>query len=185
MSQKCEQVCDNRRSCGQWAVPGSHPPRCWTHGGRALLPKPERVMCGAARADGSACQRFAIQGSDPPRCVSHGGCKNGGKIGAPRGPGNGMWRHGAYEGLTKEFTTIDDLIDDLMAKQARLSALLDRVMDVREAMMLVSLHSQNAARLGKLMLDKMTLEKDAKDPFQEAFHEVLEELTEELGLRLK
>jgi hypothetical protein len=59
-----------------------------------------------------------------------------------------MWKHGAYEGLTKEFTTIDDLIDDLMEKQARLSALLDRVRDVREAMMLVSLHSQNAARPG-------------------------------------
>ena len=142
-------------------------------------------MFEAASADGTPCQRLAIQGSDPPRCVSHGGCKNGGTVGAPRGPGNGMWRHGAYEGLTKEFTTIDDLIEDLMAKQARLSALLDRVMDVREAMMLVSLHSQNAARLGKLMLDKMTLEKDAKDPFQEALHEVLDELTEELDLRLE
>ena len=96
-----------------------------------------------------------------------------------------MWRHGAYEGLTKEFTTIDDLIDDLMAKQARLSVLLDRVNDVREAMMLVSLHSQNAARLGKLMLNKKTLEKDAKDPFEEALNEVLEELVEELELSLE
>ena len=96
-----------------------------------------------------------------------------------------MWRHGAYEGLTKAFTTIDDLIDDLMAKQSRLSALLDRVMDVREAMMLVSLHSQNAARLGKLMLDKKALQKDAEDPFRQALNEVLEELTEELDLRLE
>jgi len=95
-----------------------------------------------------------------------------------------MWKHGAYEGLTKAFTTIDDLIDDLMAKQARLSVLLDRVMDVREAMMLVSLHSQNAARLGKLMLDKKALEKDAKDPFEEAFNQALDELAEELGLEL-
>jgi NAD+--asparagine ADP-ribosyltransferase len=95
-----------------------------------------------------------------------------------------MWKHGAYEGLAKEFTTIDDLIDDLMAKQARLSALLDRVMDVREAMMLVSLHSQNAARLGKLMLDKKALQKDARDEFEEALDKVLEEITEELGLRL-
>jgi uncharacterized protein YoxC len=96
-----------------------------------------------------------------------------------------MWRHGAYEGQAKEFTTIDDLIDDLMEKQARLSALLDRVMDVREAMMLVSLHSQNAARLGKLMLNKKALEKDAKDPFQEALASVLDELEEELGLSLE
>ena len=96
-----------------------------------------------------------------------------------------MWRHGAYEGLTKEFTTIDDLIDDLMEKQARLSALLDRVMDVREAMMLVSLHSQNAARLGKLMLNKKALEKDAEDPFQQALNEVLDELAEELDLKLE
>jgi hypothetical protein len=29
------------------------------------------------------------------------------------------------------------------------------------------------------------LEKDAKDPFQEALHEVLDEFTEELGLRLE
>ena len=96
-----------------------------------------------------------------------------------------MWKHGAYEGQTKEFTTIDDLIEDLMEKQARLSALLDRVMDVREAMMLVSLHSQNAARLGKLMPNKKALEKDAKDPFQEALYEVLDELEEELGLSLE
>jgi hypothetical protein len=96
-----------------------------------------------------------------------------------------MWRHGAYAGQTKEFTTIDDLIDDLMEKQARLSVLLDRVMDIREAMLLVSLHSQNAARLGKLMLNKKELEKDARDPFEEALHEVLDELTEELGLSLE
>ena len=95
-----------------------------------------------------------------------------------------MWKHGAYAGQTKEFTTIDDLIDDLMAKQSRLSALLDRVMDVREAMMLVSLHSQNAARLGKLMLDKKALAKDPRDEFDQAFQDVLEELTEELGLKL-
>ncbi|UCF20028.1 MAG: hypothetical protein JSU87_01040, partial [Gemmatimonadota bacterium] len=81
--------------------------------------------------------------------------------------------------------TIDDLIDDLMAKQARLSALLDRVMDVREAMMLVSLHSQNAARLGKLMLNKKALAEDPRDEFDQVFQEVLEEVTEELGLRLE
>ena len=64
------------------------------------------------------------------------------------------------------------------------NARLDRVMDVREAMMLVSLHSQNAARLGKLMLNKKALEKDAQDPFEQALQEVLEELEEELGLSL-
>ena len=96
-----------------------------------------------------------------------------------------MWKHGAYAGLTKEFTTIDDLIDDLMAKQARLSALLDHVVDVREAMMLVSLHSQNAARLGKLMLNKKALQKDARDEFEEAFASVLDGLVEELGLSLE
>jgi uncharacterized protein YoxC len=95
-----------------------------------------------------------------------------------------MWKHGAYEGQTKEFTNIDDLIEDLMAKQARLSALLDRVTDVREAITLVCLHSQNAARLGKLMLNKKALQKDAEDPFQEALNEVLDELAEELDLKL-
>ena len=184
-SKKCEHVYQDGRQCAQWAVRGSDPPRCWPHGGRALLPEPEPVKCGAACADGTPCQRLAIQGSDPPRCVSHGGCKNGGKVGAPRGPRHGMWKHGAYASQTKEFTTIDDLIDDLMEKQARLSALLDRVMDVREAMMLVSLHSQNAARLGKLMLNKKALEQDVEGSFEKALHDVLEELEEELGLRLE
>jgi hypothetical protein len=96
-----------------------------------------------------------------------------------------MWKHGAYEQPMKEFTTIDDLIDDLMAKQARLSALLERVVDVREAMMLVSLHSQNAARLGKLMLNKKALQKDPRDEFEEALQDVLAELEEELGLSLE
>jgi hypothetical protein len=186
MSRKCEHVHDNGRQCAQWAVRGSEPPRCWAHGGRALLaePEPELVRCGAACADGTPCQRYAIQGSDPPRCVSHGGCKDGGQVGAPRGAGHGMWRHGAYEQPIKEFTTIDDLIEDLMEKQSRLAALLNRVMDVREAMMLVSLHSQNAARLGKLMLNKKALGGGARDQFEEALSQVLDELTEELGLEL-
>jgi hypothetical protein len=72
-----------------------------------------------------------------------------------------------------------------MAKQARLSVLLDRVVDVREAMMLVSLHSQNAARLGKLMLNKEALQKDARDEFEETLNEVLGEIVEELGLSLE
>ena len=92
-----------------------------------------------------------------------------------------MWKHGAYAGQTKKFTSIDDLIEDLMEKQARVSELLDGVLDVREATMLVSLHSQNAARLGKLMLEKKALEKDAKDPFEEVMNQVLDELTEEWG----
>jgi len=183
-SRKCEHVYENGRQCAQWAVRGSDPPRCWPHGGWAVLPEPQQLMCGAACADGTPCQRLAIQGSDPPRCVSHGGSKTGGKVGGPSGPRHGMWKHGAYAGQTKAFTTIDDLIDDLMEKQARLSALLDRVVDVREAMMLVSLHSQNAARLGKLMLNKKALAKDPRDEFDQAFQEVLEELTEELGLKL-
>lgn len=185
MSRKCEHGYEDGRSCAQWAVRGSDPPRCRSHGGKALLPEPEPVKCGTACADGSPCQQFAVRGSDPPRCVAHGGSKTGRKVGAPRGPRNGMWKHGAYEGQTKEFTTIDDLIEDLMEKQARLSVLLNRVMDVREAMMLVSLHSQNAARLGKLMLNKKELEKDARDEFEQALSEVLEELTEELGLSLE
>ncbi len=184
-SRKCEHVYENGTECAQWAVRASDPPHCWQHGGRGMLPEPELVMCAAACADGTPCQRFAIEGSDPPRCVSHGGCKNGGQVGAPGGPRHGMWKHGAYAGLTKEFTSIDDLIDDLMAKQARLSALLDRVVDVREAMMLVSLHSQNAARLGKLMLNKKALQKDPRDEFEEALDQVLEEITEELGLSLE
>lgn len=122
MSEKCGYVLENGRQCAQWAVRGSDPPRCRSHGGKALLPEPKLVQCGAACADGSPCQRYAIRGSDPPRCVSHGGCKNGGKVGAPTGPGNGMWKHGAYEGQTKKFTTIDDLIEDLMEKQARVCA---------------------------------------------------------------
>jgi hypothetical protein len=60
---------------------------------------------------------------------------------------------------------------------------LDRVVDIREAMMLVSLHSQNAARLGKLMLNKKALQKDPRDEFEETLNEVLDELTEELGLQ--
>jgi hypothetical protein len=62
--------------------------------------------------------------------------------------------------------------------------LVDRVLDVREAMMLVSLHSQNATRVAKLMLNKKALEKDAEDPFQQALNEVLDELAEELDLKL-
>jgi hypothetical protein len=98
----------------------------------------------------------------------------------PRPPGGGR------------LATIDDLIQDALAKQARLSALLDACQrlatdapaDAAGLARLFSLHSQNAARLGRLLRDRRALSGESADGLLEALGKALDELGTELGVKL-
>jgi hypothetical protein len=136
-----------------------------------------------------------VRGSDPPRCPIHS------RQGAPYGvQGAPYGVQGAPDGPSSppipprggRLATIDDLIQDALAKQARLSALLDAweplapddPADAAALARLFGLHSQNAARLGRLLRDRRALSGESADGLLDALGKALDELSTELGVKL-
>ncbi len=84
---------------------------------------------------------------------------------------------------------IDEIIADLAAKQQRLSAYLDDLLDSDQATpaevaRLLALHAQTASRLGRLLRDRRALSGEAADGIAGAIAQALDELSSELGVEL-
>jgi hypothetical protein len=87
-----------------------------------------------------------------------------------------------------------DLVLDLVAKQQALSALIDRCLAgedggsdpvaTRDLARLMALHSQNAARLGRLLRDKRALTGEESGSLAAAMDEALDALSAEWGVDL-
>jgi len=126
----------------------------------------------------------------PPRCAAHGGSHK--RPGAPAGNTNAL-KHGFYAHPHQPLTDIADIINDLAAKQAALSAHIDDALSdaddeapphIADLVKLFSLHGQNAARLGRLLRDQRALSGDAADGISGAIAQALDELSTELGTAL-
>lgn len=144
------------------------------------------TICTATKADGTPCKAWAIADTDPPRCAAHGGAT--GKPGAPKGNQNAV-KHGFYAGYTAPGVTIDDVLDDLAAKQRALSdyitaRLEDPETDVANIAHLFALHAQTASRLGRLLRDRRAITGDAADGIAGAIGQALDELGSILGADL-
>ncbi len=108
---------------------------------------------------------------------------------ANQGDRNPNYGHGAYSAPDHPLKTIEDLIDDLSAKQARLSALLDQEMDSGEAdleyvIRLFSLHGQGASRIARLLRLQQAQAGTPQDQFARAINQALDELSKEWGVEL-
>ncbi len=143
-----------------------------------------RTRCTATTARGTPCKAWAVSTSDPPRCGAHGGGTK--QPGAPTGNSNAL-THGAYT-RTATPASIAEIIDDLAAKQARISAYIDSCIDdglpVDTLAHLLALHGQNASRLGRLLRDQRALSGEAADGIAGAIAQALDELSNELGAPL-
>ncbi len=86
----------------------------------------------------------------------------------------------------KPLETIDDVINDALDKQARLSAILDNSADLDGADLakLLAIHGQNASRLGRLLRDKRALSGESADGLLSALGTALDEIATELGITL-
>ena len=85
--------------------------------------------------------------------------------------------------------SIDAIIADLAGRQARLSALIDSLLDgagasPAEITRLLSLHGQNAARLGRLLRDRQALDGQGLDELASAVNRALDDLGQELDIDL-
>ena len=109
---------------------------------------------------------------------------------APRGEAHPSYRHGAYATPTKPVETLDDVIADLGAKQAKISRRLDAELESGRplsamGLALLTLHSQNAGKLGQLMNYKLKQgRKGEEDELKRAMDQALDELSKELGMEL-
>jgi hypothetical protein len=82
---------------------------------------------------------------------------------------------------------LDDLILRLADRQTALSRYIDRRwsdLDELHLTRLLSIHGQNAARLGRLLRDWRAVHGDPPDPLDEAIDEALAELSVEWGVDL-
>lgn len=134
--------------------------------------------CSRTTASGRPCRAWAVHGSDPPACAAHAGS-------SPPVPDRGP------DSAPEPAVTLDilDVIADLAAKQLCLSRYIDECLAagdtaVPDLTRLLALHSQNAARLGRLLRDKRALLPDADDERTAAISQALDELSEEWGVEL-
>jgi hypothetical protein len=118
-------------------------------------------------------------------------------VGAPAGNTNAL-KHGAYIGRRvsaatadklhpREIRTIDDVVQDLAARQAALSGYIEQelsALTLDEMVTLLRVHGQNASRLGRLLRDKRALSGEAADGISGAIAQALDELSTELGVEL-
>ena len=150
-------------------------------------PEPEEspyVRCSATTRAGKRCRGWAVGGTDPPRCGAHGGGKR--PVGVHKGPRPSP-KHGFYSAPLGELSSLDDLIQDLAIRQARLSAYIDSLGDdisIDEVVRLLRLHGRNASRLGRLLRQKRATSGEAADGLSDAIAQTLDELSAELGAEL-
>ena len=106
---------------------------------------------------------------------------------ALRGEKNPNYRHGAYVAPAHPVKSVEDVIEDLSAKQARISALLDYHLDsgpelTPQVLTLFTLGVQVAGKLGQLLRYK---ESQQSDPWEEererAINQALDEIAKETG----
>jgi hypothetical protein len=145
--------------------------------------------CTATRADGSPCQAWAVRSSHPPRCAPHGG----GRTPACAPPGNqnarthGFYARDAGPPSPHHECNIDQVIADLHRKQQRLSRYIDeRMADLPSADLarFLSIHAQNASRLGRLLRDREILTGGWSAEMDGIIQQALTELGQEWGVDL-
>jgi hypothetical protein len=137
--------------------------------------------CNATRADGEGCRAWTVRGSEPPLCAAHLGM-----VGAPAGNRN-REAHGFYRHAARDLATIDDLVEDAMAKQGRLAAYIDNLpaeAGAEELCRLLALYGQNVSRLGRLLRDQRALSGESADGLLDAIGKALDEISTELGVAL-
>ena len=87
----------------------------------------------------------------------------------------------------QDYLVIEDVINDLAAKQAWLSAYIDShrsTLDPTALGRLLALHGQNAARLGRLLRDQRALSGEVVEGLTDAINLALDELSVRFGTPL-
>jgi hypothetical protein len=82
------------------------------------------------------------------------------------------------------------VVEDTLTMQGHLSALIEaqigqgNLEELLQMAQLLTLHGQNAARIGRLLRDQRALSGDSADGLLEAIGKALDEISTELGVKL-
>lgn len=137
--------------------------------------------CAATTTRGLPCRAWAQPGSDPPRCAAH--AVSGGAT-KPHDP------QSLHIPPSKTLRSIRDVVEDTLTMQGHLSALIEaqigqgNLEELLQMAQLLTLHGQNAARIGRLLRDQRALSGDSADGLLEAIGKALDEISTELGVKL-
>jgi hypothetical protein len=183
---RCTAITAEGRPCRAWAMKGTEPPRCAAHRDRrvvkracrhgpgdppSLLP-PARASAPPAEGEARSRQRSPDTREAttdlPPKQER-------------RGP----------TGLNRETITLDEQIAGLSRRIEHFGHLLDSL-DVQESetitvadyAKLLALYGQLCSRLGRLMKDREQLTTGESDEIQQAIHDALDIVAEDLGVEL-
>jgi hypothetical protein len=86
--------------------------------------------------------------------------------------------------------TVGDVVRDLLQKQTKLSRLIDRILEAEEegvterVIKLLTLHGQNASRIGRLLRDQKVVEGEDVDKLLAMLDPVLDEVAATWGIEL-
>jgi hypothetical protein len=130
-------------------------------------PSPPR-RCLATTARGTPCRAWAVKGTD--HCVAH----------TPR-PGPPL---ADRDPPCPKLDTIDDLIADMLQKMALISALLDQAPDRDDLLKRFPVYSRGITHVARLLREKRLLPGQPADDLMTALGQALDELEEELDLKL-
>lgn len=168
-SRRCSATCKDGSRCRQWAVRGTDPPLCPSHGGC-------EAKIGAPAGNANALKHGAYaQMETVRRLVATAEDLLDGEVEEARAPsGRDGW-------------SIETIIVDLSIKQSLLSRYIQAHLEelrVEQLGGLLRIHGQNASRLGRLLSIQQALTGDGDSAIEEAMNRALDEVGEELGIEL-
>ncbi|MGC9349112.1 MAG: hypothetical protein ACP5JG_13285 [Anaerolineae bacterium] len=161
-SRRCTALRRDGTPCAAWAVRGSEPPRCSSHGGRALV-----------------STSGAVDSTGPDGGPDH--------LGLPVAASPYGQRARREDEPNYDLSSIEDVVADLAEKQRLVSEYIEEQaadMEVDQLAHLLALHARTASRLGRLLRDQRALSGDAADGIAGAIAQALDELSTELGTDL-
>jgi hypothetical protein len=197
--EKCGHRTRDGAPCQAWAVRGSSPPRCAAHRGRPTPAPPAGAEGGCAEADiiagviadlAAKQQRLSAYiddllctAADRPPVVSPEPRRQSRVLECGRFRDK-IERRQAEQGSSEEHVVSPDRREGEARDPSSVPTAGREGVPLRELAHLLALHSQNAARLGRLLRDQRALSGEAADGLSNAITQALDELATEWGIDL-
>lgn len=162
MSTKCTETTRKGTACKAWAVPGTNPPRCASHGGAKARP-------GAPKGNTNAVTHGFYRAVDATT------------VGLENAVGATLRGRPVHEP-----SPLDKVIHQLQTKLDRLSRYIDTLdsdTDPATLIKLLNLHSQAGARLARF-LERQQATSDEGDALMKAINIALDQVGDLLGIEI-
>ena len=182
---RCTSTTRHGQPCRSWAVPGTDPPRCASHGGvSAKLGAPKgnqnAVTHGLYAKSWGAGRDMTIAdfASQPvPNSGAEEACSGGERAASPPGSFSPDTLEEAHFIITQ----------DLINKHMTLSHFIDQNFDKLPLPVLnhlLNLHAQTASRIGRLIQNQNAMAPESRSEMQDAMDKAFDELSEFFGIQL-